>query len=83
MGALKRGVPRAGFLEDPKVHAVALSEEKGPFLSDTVCTAKITDQTFIISAIDLYTEQMDAAVLEDRLLEVTQKPFLGSSSLSL
>ena len=31
----------------------------------------------------LYTEQTDAAVLGDRLLEVTQKPALGSSSLSL
>ena len=31
----------------------------------------------------IYTEQMDAAVLGDRLLEATQKPFLGSSSLSL
>ena len=30
-----------------------------------------------------YTEQMDAAVLGDRLPEVTQMPFLGSSSLSL
>ena len=31
----------------------------------------------------VYTEQMDAAVLGDRLPEVTQKPFLGPKSLSL
>ena len=31
----------------------------------------------------LYTEQMDAAVLGDRLPEVTQKPCLGPKSLSL
>ena len=31
----------------------------------------------------MYTEQMDAAVLRDRLPEVTQKPSLGPKSLSL
>ena len=31
----------------------------------------------------IYTQQMDAAVLGDRLPEVTQKPFLGPKSLSL
>ena len=30
-----------------------------------------------------YTKQMDAAVLGDRLREVTQQPFLGPGSLSL
>ena len=36
-----------------------------------------------VRAKNIYTEQMDVAVLGDRLPEVTRKPFLGSSSLSL